>query len=136
MYLLKRTISPYLGEDLIIGIFQQLERAKEARKEYIMKCRVDDKWAEQPYREVHLENDTTIYDTVVIHETERINKEVYVVSLYEEGFGQIIREVCKVFNDENEARDFTETMNKNDKEYEPSWYDLEALEVDKIYYDK
>ncbi|MDJ1467653.1 hypothetical protein [Xanthocytophaga flava] len=138
MFLLKRHISPYTGTDLLLGIFQEIEKAIQARIAYINKCKSADKWAEQAYHEVNLEEDVTIEDISVLVKTDiqSFLKTVYVVSLVEEGFGQIIKNIDSIFDSVEEAEQYVEEKTNADPEYEPGWFEYEVMEVDRVYFEK
>ncbi|MDJ1479849.1 hypothetical protein QNI16_05085 [Cytophagaceae bacterium YF14B1] len=138
MFLLKRHISPYTGTDLLLGIFQEIEKAIQARVAYINECKSTDKWAEQAYHEVNLEEDVTIEDISALVKTDiqSFLKTVYVVSLMEEGFGQIIKNIDSIFDSVEEAEQYVEEKANADPEYEPGWFEYEVMEVDRVYFEK
>ena len=95
MYLLKRTISPYTGPDLLLGVFISEDTAQAARQKYLSKYLGNprsDPWREQAYHEVNLEDDVQLIDTVPTSSPIEDSCKAYVVSAYSEAFGQILRE--------------------------------------------
>ena len=94
MYLLKRSISPYTSHDVLLGCFRSREKAQTAREEYLKTQRANpsgDRWKEQAYRSVDLEKDVGIVDNIPEVQIQPIQEEVFVLSSFAEGFGQIIR---------------------------------------------
>jgi len=90
MYILKRTISPYTGSDLLLGCFRDFRQARETRDYYIQQYKSnkkDDPWRGQAFHDVDLEKDVVLLDDIaeydiLAHETavmaktllERLNK--------------------------------------------------------------
>ena len=140
MFLVKRKISPYTNSDLIIGIFDSNETAKEAKEQYIDNCKIFDKWKEQAYKETNLELDITIQDIVkqVDFDYDKSLQTVFVVSRFDEAFGQIGRTIESFFKTEEEAEKYCDEKNDED-DLEMTcafYYDFEQIDINKIYYDK
>jgi hypothetical protein len=94
MYVLIRIISPYTSHDILLGCYRSREEAQVARQQYILQYqsnRKDDPWKEQGYTTVDLEKDVVIVDDIPEIQIQPTNEEVFVVSSFAEGFGQIIR---------------------------------------------
>ena len=142
MFLLLRKISHYSGQDLVLGLFDAFKIAEKAKKAYISKCGISDKWAKQGYHTVDFNKDLLIVDVSDILELADVAinadlaKTFYIVSLYEEGMGQIVREVVKIFNLKAVAEAYEEKMNATEREYQPSYYDLEMVELNVYYFEK
>jgi hypothetical protein len=99
MKALIRHISEYSGADLLLGVFTTDAGAQEARAEYIARyarCCFRDPWARQPYRRVSLTADVAV-DRIRACKSCATGaaraKHVTVVSVYSEGFGQVVREI-------------------------------------------
>ena len=60
MFLLIRTISAYTHHDIILSIFENIEKATIAKEFYIKRCNHFDKWKEQAYKDVNLDEDLLI----------------------------------------------------------------------------
>jgi len=135
LFLLIRKISPYTEKDLLLGLFSNRTQAELQREHYILQNLKEDQWAEQGYHEVDLQKDVQVVDvreklkgeqqqpTTII---DGITK-AFVVSLIEEGFGQIRREVDAIFFDKNEAQKYMVLKDGEEREYEPSWFELDVL---------
>jgi hypothetical protein len=140
MFLTKREISPYTSFDIIIGIFDTEETATRAKEKYIDQCNTFDKWAEQAYKDVNLETDVIVIDLVAKFnfDCDTSLKTVFVVSRFDEAFGQIVRTMECVLATEETAKEYCAQKN-NDEELELSWayyYDYELVELNRLYYDK
>jgi hypothetical protein len=89
-------MSPYTAPDILLGCYQDLEGAREAREQYIAQYQTHrkvDPWQEQGYKLVDLEKDVVIDSDVPDSEVSPTAAEVFVVSSFAEAFGQIIRKV-------------------------------------------
>ncbi|MDY8134453.1 hypothetical protein [Aquimarina sp. 2201CG5-10] len=138
MFLLKRKISPYTHHDIIIGLFDSFEDASKNQDLYIKKCNREDKWEEQGYQEVDLKKDVIIDDVsnLIKNDTSKQLKAFHIVSLLEEGFGQITRKIDSIYISVNEANSYIEKKEQEEPEYEPSWYEIETIEINTPYFDK
>ena len=136
MFILLRKISPYTNEDIILGIFEDENLAQNARKSYINHCLILDKWASQAYVTVNLEKDVIIIDVTPILELNKKlkNLDLFVVSQYFEGFGQIEREIKLIFNDVLTAKNYVDTAEEDIESV--NYYDYETIELNKLYLDK
>ena len=138
MIIIEREISEYTHHKIIIGIFENIEKAHIAKEEYIEFCKEKDKWAEQAYRTVDLDKDVMIRDVATLLEIgdEKSNvDQLYVVSYFMEGFGQITRVTEKIFTDQSKAKQYIALKKEEEAEYEPSWYDIDDMRINKIYFD-
>ena len=132
MVVLKRDISPYSGKNIVIGVYSTTEFANNAKVIYIAERKIVDKWSEQAYKTVNLDIDITIEDIsdiIVFHEG-LSNKIVYLIHWVEEGFGQVMSKIIKVYFNESDANEYVVEMEKQEKEYEPSWYEIEIKTLD------
>lgn len=140
MYLLEREISPYNNSNLIIGIFYSEKEAFFAKQKYIEKISQNDKWKDQAYKEVNLDIDLKIIDVTDLSnfdfQEKRNLKQLFIINLFEEGFGQIIRKIKHICSNKNESNSLIQKLNEEEPEYEPSWYEVEKIEINKIYFDK
>ena len=87
MFLLIREVSPYTGNNFIIGAFLFKNDALKAKKNYINNLKADP-WKEQLYKKVDLEKDLIIQKYNVDLDLIKNNK-VYVITKTAEGFGQV-----------------------------------------------
>lgn len=92
MLLLIRRISPYTGADVLLGVFTAAAQAEAARAEYLERYaagRRSDPWRRQAYRDEGLSAQDLVLQAIEGPATD--GAEVFVVSEYSEGFGQIVR---------------------------------------------
>lgn len=121
LYLLKRTISPYTGEDLFLGIYDNIDLANKQKQRYINNCKIKDEWEEQAYRDVDLEKDLEIIDVAdKLSEPNFPNEgqSIYLVSGIDEGFGQIVKKLIFISLDESKVKAF---IKEKDEEAEEEW---------------
>ena len=71
MIIVEREISEYTHHKIIVGIFENTEKANKAKKLYIEYCKDNDKWSEQAYRTVSLNDDVIISDVSEILEGDK-----------------------------------------------------------------
>jgi len=64
----------------------------------------------------------------------KLMKDIFVVSLFEEGFGQITRRVLKIFISEESGKKFIAKNEKTVNDWEPYWYELECLALGTTYF--
>ncbi len=134
LFLLKRKISPYSGEDLFLGMYNDLELATRQRKRYLENCKTQDKWKEQAYKVVDLEKDV---DIVELHDKykEKIfpseGQRVYLVSGLSEGFGQIIKSLLFISTKETKVKNFVQTKHNEEVEQDDefAYYKYEELKL-------
>ena len=107
MYLLIRLISPYTEANLLLGVFRTRNDVQVARTQYIAQYqdgRKEDPWKKQGYKdEVNLNDDVIVLDDIPVMGVNQNAVEVYVVSNYAEGFGQIIRKFDAICGSEESA---------------------------------
>jgi hypothetical protein len=93
MHLLIRRISEYTAAHVLLGVFPTAQAAEAAKAEYARRCATDptsDPWREQAYKEAGLsERDLVVQE---LPAPDLVGEEVFVVSNYSEGFGQVVRE--------------------------------------------
>ena len=85
MYLLKREISPYTSQDLLLGCFHSREKAEDARMQYINMYRDNlksDPWEKQGYQVVDLEKDVCIVDNILEIQIQPTSRKVFIVSSF------------------------------------------------------
>ncbi|WAS95226.1 hypothetical protein [Nannocystis punicea] len=118
MFLLVRRISAYTGADVLLGVFTSPERAQAARAAYLSKkCAADpasDPWHEQAHKADGLVED----DLVIISlpgPAEAV--EVFVVSDYDEGFGQICRDFDSIHDSAVTAERRIARLNRTPREH-------------------
>ena len=137
MFIIKRLISPYTEADIIISIASTPALAENIRREYIDLCKVNDKWGDQAYREVNLDEDVILQDisTELIIDSSYPTDLIYVVSLFEEGFGQIDRTFHCFTNSESKANNEMEKLELLENTF-PSWSEVEKIQVDRPDFNK
>lgn len=137
MIIVEREISEYTHHKIILGIFENTQKADNAKKAYIEYCKDNDKWSEQAYRTVDLNEDVIISDVSELLEgnVEKTIDSLYVVSYFMEGFGQQIRRTEKIFIDSNDAQKYVDLKEAEEPEYEPCWYKTDIVRINKIYFE-
>jgi hypothetical protein len=103
MYLLSRIVSPYTAANRLLGVFSMQAHAARARRTYLARIRRHDPWARQAYW------DPSPKDVKVVVGIPEIglaqdSRRVFVVSRYEQCFGQTSREFTAICGAEAEAR--------------------------------
>lgn len=104
VYILLRRISSYTGADLLLGAFFTLEEAEAAKSTYLWRYEAapeTDPWREQAYKKTRLDGDLM---TQAVDFTGSQDGDLFVVSTYAEGLGQILRRVVSVHSSADEAR--------------------------------
>jgi hypothetical protein len=92
MYLLIRNISEYTAAHVLLGVFGTAEELERARGEYTAKYTADptsDPWRNQAYKDPGLASKDWVVEEVV--GSAQDGAEVFIVSNYFEGFGQVVR---------------------------------------------
>jgi hypothetical protein len=137
MYLLKREISPYTSHDILLGCYRSREEAQAARQQYILQYQnnqKDDPWKVQAYTTVDLEKDVVIVDD--IPEIQPTNEEVFVVSSFAEGFGQIIRTFHVVCGSLVSAEKKSKEIKENFDNHFPEYCQIQKVVVGKLLSDE
>lgn len=104
MFLLVRQISPYTGADVLLGVFTSAERAESCRAAYLERRasgQESDPWRDQAYRDRGLTSSDVLVRPMA-GPSEAV-AEVFVVSHYLEGFGQIVRKFDSIHASESAA---------------------------------
>lgn len=112
LFLLIRKISPYTGEDLFLGIYDEHDLANQQRTQYIQYCKTADPWKDQAYKEVDLEKDVLImevHEKITEKEFPSEGQQIFLVSGLLEGFGQIIKDLHSISTDKSTVKNFIET---------------------------
>lgn len=125
MYILKRCISPYTGADIILGCFRTVEEAQHARHQYIQPYQNGtkrDPWKKQAYKpHDQLQDDVIIIDDLPVHHITPTLTDVYILSTFAEGFGQIIRHLVEICGSEESVQfrrnEIEKTLGKTFPEY-------------------
>lgn len=138
LYLLKREISPYSGENLFLGIYDNPKLAQKGKDKYFEFCKILDKWQEQAYREVDLEKDVEIIELQEQQSEESFPKEgqsIYLVSGIVEAFGQIIKKLLFVSINKAMVMKFIQTKEEEDHpEDEFAYYKYEVLKLNDLFF--
>ena len=139
MYLLKRSISPYTSQDVLLGCFRSREKAQAAREDYLKPYRANpsgDRWKEQAYRIVDLEKDVVIVDNLPEAQVQPSQEEVFVLSSFAEGFGQIIRTFHAICGSlefaEKKSKEIEQQLDDGSNEY----CQIQNVVVDKLLPDE
>jgi len=140
LFLLKRDISQYTFPDILLGCFTGLEKAQDARREYIAQYQLGkkiDPWKEQGYRTVVLEDDVEILDNIPVFDFHNINTDryIYVVNLYSEFLAQVIREFIALCGTKESAQIRLNAAKGESLEQFPEFFKMEKILLDTLYPD-
>ena len=140
LYLLKRDISQYTFPDILLGCFTTLEKAQNARREYLAQYQLGkkiDPWKEQGYKIVVLDDDVEIIDSFPVIDFTDTEKTVFVINFYFDGWGQVMRKVFTLCGTQEAAEKEltkikTESLNERPS---PGCFRVEEILLDKLYPD-
>ena len=139
MYLLKRTISPYTSHDVLLGCFSSRGKAQAAREQYLKRYQDqpnDDRWKEQAYKDVELQKDVVIISDIPEIQVQPKHEEVFVLSSFAEGFGQIIRTFHMVCGTLETAQKKAKKLEKGFEGNFPEYCQIQKVVVDKLLSDE
>ena len=140
MNLLIRLISPYTEANLLLGVFSTLKEAQTAHTEYISQYKdgkKKDPWKEQAYKgEVDLDEDVVILEDIPEIGVGHNEAEVYIVSTYTEGFGQIIREFNAICGSEEIAVATVSELESKLESNFPEYCEFEKVVVGELLRDE
>lgn len=134
MLILKRTISPYAGADILLGVFSSQKTLHVAKQQYIEYCRDYDEYAEQAYHEVDLNNDLETIACFPQTIQSRDLREVYVLSEFTEGFGQVYREIVHVYDSSVLAHEQRVALEHTAQGTFPKHFRLEKITIDELHF--
>lgn len=122
-YILIRKISNYDGADLLLGIFDDRAKAEQCRADYLTRLKkTSDPWAKQSYRDVSPQEDTVIEAfEFSLDKSGAVAQTIYLVSQYQEGFGQIIRNYVGAFVTASEAEEYSERLDSDEEQSFPHY---------------
>ena len=132
MIALRCKISPYTGADLCLGIFSTKDSAHSAKENYIATVKHKDPWARQAYHEVDLLKDVELIEIAIDGKQITGRPDVYLISEYSDGFGQIIRKLKMICFSKHRAQEFITQLEDEDFSF-PTWAELDHFIVDKLY---
>jgi hypothetical protein len=121
VYLLKRTISPYTGSDLVLGCFTNFQEARDTRELYIQEYKNStkvDPWKGQAFHDVDLEKDVVILNKIPTYDILPSANKVIIVSSFSEGFGQIVREIHAICGSKKATQN---SVAQNKKRFQNQW---------------
>ncbi len=137
MIIIERKVCFYQYDSpILLGIFTDMDKAQQAKNIYIQYCKNNtDKYADMAYEQVDLENDVKLIENKKLSDNlDEIIEEVYVISLFEEGFGQTVRETLKIFNNQNDAIQYMQAKENEEVLKFPHWYSMANVKLNKIYF--
>lgn len=135
MFLLKRTVSPYTGPDLCLGVFRTWPCAMAARERYLEQiARCGDPWEAQAYRDVDPGADVSVQEIAVIGNVTLPEPPAtaFVVSACFEGFGQTFRRFIAVHVDRQTAEAHAMATETEESDDMPNWCDVDAYQIDEL----
>ena len=99
LQVLTRTISPYDGPDLFLGLFSDVGKAQGARDAYLKRVSRADLWRKQAYRSADLEADVRLVPIQDFRTEGDDSAVVFLVTAYFEEMGQRARRFLAAFSD-------------------------------------
>jgi len=132
--ILIRKISPFLGANVLLGVFPTAQDAEQHRDAYFAmrtQTPASDPWREQPYKPEGLKiSDLVISDI----QGSRVSAgaAVFVISSYSEGFGQTVRRFVSVHNDKAVATRQAGRLEETDTDSFPNYYRVQEATVGQL----
>lgn len=139
MYILKRTISPYTGSDLLLGCFRDIREARATRDSYIRQYKnnqKEDPWKGQAFHDVDLEKDVVIVDNITEYGIRPNANTVIIVSSFREGFGQELREFHAICGSDKAAQTQTAKIRKSTEGQWPRFFSTQQIVLNKLLSDE
>jgi hypothetical protein len=137
MHILIRKISPYSGADILLGVFTDAASAEFTRSLY-WNLRagdaVGDAWHRQGFRPDGLQDEDLITSQIV-GPAFNDGETAYVLSLYEEGMGQLLREFISLHKDFVSAKAAQEKLEAAITSDFPSYYIIQEVKVGELLSD-
>jgi hypothetical protein len=127
LQLLTRTISPYDGPDLFLGLFSDVSKARDARDAYLKRVSLADPWREQAYRSADLEADVRLVPIQDFRTVGDDSPVVFLVTAYFEDMGQRVRRFLAVFSDAEAAAEFAARQEAAPPEVAPNRCDTDEV---------
>jgi hypothetical protein len=138
LFLLKRNISQYTFPDILLGCFTSLEKAQDARRGYLAQYQLGkkiDAWKEQGYKTVILEDDVEIVDSLPVFDFQDTDKSIYVVDMYSEFLGQVVREFIALCGTQESAEVKLNIARAESLDQFPEFFKIEKILLDILYSD-
>jgi hypothetical protein len=127
LQLLTRTISPYDGPDLFLGLFSDASKAQRARDAYLKSVSLADPWRKQAYRSADLEADVRLVPIQDFRTEGDYSPVVFLVTAYFEEMGQRVRRFLAVFSDPQAAAEFAARQEAAPPEVAPDRCDTDEV---------
>ncbi|MCI0609964.1 MAG: hypothetical protein L0Z71_13005 [Anaerolineae bacterium] len=140
LFLLKRDISQYTFPDILLGCFTNLEKAQNARREYLAQYQLGkriDPWKEQGNKTVVLDDDVEIIDSLPVIDFNDTEKTVFVINFYFDGWGQVMRKIFALCGTQEVAQErLTKIQIESSDEFQvPGCFRVGEIFLDKLYPD-
>lgn len=139
MYILKRTISPYTGSELLLGCFRDFREARATRDSYIRQYennQKEDPWKGQAFHDVDLEKDVVIVDNIAEYHIRPNASTVIIVSSFSEGFGQELREFHAICGSDKAAQTRIAKIRKSTQGQWPRFFSTQQIVLNKLLSDE
>jgi hypothetical protein len=139
MFLLVREISPYTSHCVLLGCFTTRENAETARLQYVTPYQENpqaDPWKDQAYCVVDLERDVRILDGVREDGDFSNCAAVYVVSVFSEAFGQIIRDFRRICSSLTLAQQAVQEIAAEPKDSFPEYSQIQKAALNELLSDE
>jgi hypothetical protein len=127
LQVLTRTISPYDGPDLFLGLFSDVSKAQGARDAYLKRVSLADPWRKQAYRSADLEADVRLVPIQDFRTEGDCSAVVFLVTAYFEEMGQRVRRFLAVFSDPQAAAAFAARQEAAPPEEAPDRCDTDEV---------
>jgi len=103
LYILYRKLSDYGHDDIILGVFDNKNKAFSAKKKYLFYTKSKDPYHCQPYFQVDLDNDVTIVEKYFIPQKIDNNyKKIYIILYVVNGKDQTYRNIVNIYDNKKE----------------------------------
>jgi hypothetical protein len=127
LQVLTRTISPYDGPDLFLGLFSDASKAQRARDAYLKSVSLTDPWRKQAYRSADLEADVRLVPIQDFRTEGDGSPVVFLVTAYFEEMGQRVRRFLAVFSNPQAAAEFAARQEAAPPEEAPNRCDTDEV---------
>lgn len=129
LQVLTRTISPYDGPDLFLGLFSDRSKALCARDAYIASLSQSDPWRKQSYRTPNLESDIRLVHVQDLRMAGDNSPIVFLATAYFEESGQLTRRFLAVFSERQSAMEFAASQERLSSQIAPNRCDVDEVIV-------
>lgn len=127
LQVLTRTISPYDGPDLFLGLFSDSSRARGARDAYLASVSRNDPWRVQSYSTTNLESDVQLVRVQDLRAADANSAIAFLVTAYFEEQGQLTRRFLAGFSERQAAMEFAAEQERLPSQLAPNRCDVDEV---------